>query len=335
MSTVDKNVLTQATGRKPNKLVQLVQDLDDVPAKNLKPADYLYHVTTKLDGVFALFIWEAGGWATFSRTGEQMKSCGHIERHLEEKGVEKDLVIIGEVLKLNPEPTDHPEESFEARSYAPVQETSGAFRRHTRDESLRLVVHDCLTQEEFIQGVSKTAFGDRLYQRLQHQFVRDITGALGIHLTHDKAPLVRFPEYTCVTLELAKVIAEQVIDDGGEGVIVRDLEATWEAGKRDHRIMRIKEKITKDLKVTGVQEGAGKMAGMAGALLCRWRLKNGQLVDIPVAGGDFETRKAWLKDPSLIVGQIVEVEAMKMTPTGALREPRFKGIRYDKAEADV
>ncbi|WP_442108467.1 ATP-dependent DNA ligase [Pseudomonas sp. NUPR-001] len=325
MSTVDKNVLTRMTGRKPAKLVQLVQDLDDVAKKNLKPAEYLYHVTTKLDGVFALFVWIAGGWATFSRTGEQMKSCGHIERRLEELNIPKTVVVIGEVLKLNPIPEGSPEDFFEALSYAPVQDTSGAFRRHKRDESLRLVVHDFLSLEGFTKGTTKSAFGDRMMRAER----------CGLPMTRDKAPLVRLPEFTCVTLELAQVIAEQVIDDGGEGVIVRDLEATWEAGKRDHRIMRIKEKITKDLKVTGVQEGVGKMAGMAGALLCRWRLKNGLLVDIPVAGGDFETRKAWLKDPSLIVGQIVEVEAMKMTPTGALREPRFKGIRHDKAEADV
>ncbi|WP_338807244.1 hypothetical protein V8U11_10965 [Pseudomonas chlororaphis] len=325
MSTVDKNVLTRMTGRKPSKLVQLVQDLDDVHKKNLKPAEYLYHVTTKLDGVFALFVWIAGGWATFSRTGEQMKSCGHIERRLEELNIPMTMVVIGEVLKLNPLPEGSPEDSFEALSYAPVQDTSGAFRRHKRDESLRLVVHDFLSLEGFTKGFSEGAFGDRMMYAER----------CGLPMTRDKSPLVRIPEFTCVTLELAQLIAEQVIDDGGEGVIVRDLEATWEAGKRDHRIMRIKEKITKDLKVTGVQEGVGKMAGMAGALLCRWRLKNGQLVDIPVAGGDFETRKAWLKDPSLIVGQIVEVEAMKMTPTGALREPRFKGIRHDKAEADV
>jgi ATP-dependent DNA ligase len=36
----------------------------------------------------------------------------------------------------------------------------------------------------------------------------------------------------------------------------------------------------------------------------------------------------------LAPGAIVEVEAMGLTPDGKLREPRFKGIRYDKAGAD-
>lgn len=320
MSTVDKNVLTRMTGRKPNKLVQLVQDLDDVNKKHLKPAEYLFHVTTKLDGVYALFVWIAGGWATFSRTGEQMKSCGHIERHLEELNIPKTVVVVGEVLLLNPIPEGSPEESFEELSYAPVQETSGAFRRHKRDDSLRLVVHDFLSDQGFKVGATASVFGSRISR----------ANRCGIPMTRDKAPLVRLPEYTCVTLELAKVIAEQVIDDGGEGVIVRDLEATWEAGKRDHRIVRIKEKITKDLLVVGVKEGVGKMAGMAGTLTCKWHDTT-----IEVAGGDFLERKAWFMDPTLIVGQIVEVEAMKVTPKGVLREPRFKGIRFDKTEADA
>jgi DNA ligase-1 len=34
-------------------------------------------------------------------------------------------------------------------------------------------------------------------------------------------------------------------------------------------------------------------------------------------------------------GKIVEVECMGITPDGRLREPRFKGIRYDKAGTDA
>ncbi|MGR3967834.1 hypothetical protein FW800_25725 [Pseudomonas sp. 910_23] len=324
MSTVDKNVLTRMTGRKPNKLVQLVQDLDDVNAKHLSNPQYLYHVTTKLDGVFALFVYvdipEVTGWCAFTRTGEVSWACLHLERELERLKIPRSVVVVGEVLKLEPQSEAGPEDSFEELSYCPVQETSGSFRRHQADPSLRLVVHDFLSLEGFTEGITKSVFGNRIQRALR----------CGIPMTRDKNVLVRLPEYTCVTLELAKVIAEQVIDDGGEGVIVRDLEAAWEAGKRDHRIMRIKEKITKDLLVVGVKEGVGKMAGMAGTLTCKWHDQT-----IEVSGGDFVQRRGWFLDPTLIVGQIIEVEAMKMTPKGVLREPRFKGIRFDKTEADA
>lgn len=35
------------------------------------------------------------------------------------------------------------------------------------------------------------------------------------------------------------------------------------------------------------------------------------------------------------VGDIVEVEAMDLSGDGLLREPRFKGIRFDKLEPDT
>jgi DNA ligase-1 len=42
-----------------------------------------------------------------------------------------------------------------------------------------------------------------------------------------------------------------------------------------------------------------------------------------------EQADAFTADPALIVGQHIEVEAMGLTSTGLLREPRFKGIRTD------
>ncbi|GEM_PF-423571 len=327
MTSVEKNTLTRLTGRKPDKLAQKVKDLSDVSPKNL-PEGKQYHITEKLDGVFAFFLWIAGGWATFTRTGEQVKSCGHLERHLEELGVDKSLVIIGEVLKLVQLPggSDGP---FNEVGYAPVGETSGSFRRHERDPSLRLVIHDCLTQEEFISGSSLWGYVDRIGDRLSCS-----GGVLIVPWEDTKTTLIRLANYSMGILKNAHYIAKSILSRGGEGIILRDPHATWEAGKRDHRIMRIKQFITKDLEVVGVKEGVGKMTGMAGSLMCRWKTPDGTLHEIPVAGGDFAQRTAWLQRPWQIIGKIIEVEAMRMTPEGFLREPRYKGIRFDKTEAD-
>jgi len=45
-------------------------------------------------------------------------------------------------------------------------------------------------------------------------------------------------------------------------------------------------------------------------------------------------RNEWWRNPSLIIGKIVKVDAMTFTSTGLLREPRFKEVREDKTEAD-
>ncbi|PTS86453.1 hypothetical protein DBR00_02540 [Pseudomonas sp. HMWF032] len=317
MTSVDKNTLTRLTGRKPDKLAQQVKDLADVSPKNL-PEGKLYHITEKLDGVYAFFLFLAGFWQAFTRTGERIHSCEHLEDHLEGLNLDKSLVIIGELLLIY--------RDGYVWKYAPVGETSGAVRRHEQNSWLNLVVHDCLTQKEFREGYSSVHFTDRL-SRLAWIHVN-------VKNPYEVTRLVRFPASCRGTKDDAVETAKEVFSRKGEGVILRDPEALWEAGKRDHRIMRIKERITKDLEVVGVKEGVGKMAGMAGSLLCRWKTPDGTLHEIPVAGGDFAQRTAWLQRPWQIVGKIIEVEAMKMTPDGFLREPRYKGVRFDKTEAD-
>ena len=45
-------------------------------------------------------------------------------------------------------------------------------------------------------------------------------------------------------------------------------------------------------------------------------------------------RKDWWKDNSIVVGKIVQIDAMGESAKGVLREPRFKGIRFDKKKPD-
>ncbi len=313
MTSVEKNTLTRLTGRKPDKLAQKVKDLSDVSPKNL-PEGKQYHITEKLDGVFAFFLFLEGYWRAFTRTGETIYSACHLCNNLHMLRVDKQLVIVGELLKYLPE----------EGMYASVGETSGSVRlRSVQDPYLHLVIHDILNQDEFISGSSPVEYMDRIARDsevLPWSFLKSLP--------------VRVPPCFLNDTQGATQIASGIFARGGEGIILRDPHATWEAGKRDHRIMRIKQFITKDLEVVGVKEGVGKMAGMAGSLMCRWQTPDGALHEIPVAGGDFAQRTAWLQRPWQIIGKIIEVEAMRMTPEGFLREPRYKGTRFDKTEAD-
>src|SRR5690606_17449379 len=40
-------------------------------------------------------------------------------------------------------------------------------------------------------------------------------------------------------------------------------------------------------------------------------------------------------DPYTVAGKIIEVECLGVTEDGKLREPRFKGVRFDKLEPDA
>jgi DNA ligase-1 len=128
-------------------------------------------------------------------------------------------------------------------------------------------------------------------------------------------------------------LGEYMADGGFDGIIFHDPEGTWTAGDgKTGEIIKIKPTVSFDLRIKGVIEGkTGKQKGKVGAIVFEWR--DGQTVQC--VGGSHEELEAWWNDPSLIVGKIGEVEAMCVNQYGQLREPRFKGIRFDKLEPDV
>ena len=63
--------------------------------------------------------------------------------------------------------------------------------------------------------------------------------------------------------------------------------------------------------------------------------QNMLLICKTVSGMRNAQRIEWWDNPDLIVGKIIQVDAMTYTKDGMLREPRFRSIHYDKVEADV
>jgi ATP-dependent DNA ligase len=131
--------------------------------------------------------------------------------------------------------------------------------------------------------------------------------------------------------ELIYKYFNSILELGGEGVILKNWEAGYFFGKRNANMMKIKEEVTKDLAVVGMVEGEGKYQGTLGALIVQSR----DGTKHQVSGMTDDQRERWWNSRELIVGQVVEVKAMKELPDGQLREPRFKCIRHDKTLAEI
>lgn len=112
---------------------------------------------------------------------------------------------------------------------------------------------------------------------------------------------------------------------GNEGIIMKDLSAPYSAGSRIGSLLKIKEDITLNCTVIGIEEGLGKYEDMLGSLV----VVDDDGNEHKVGGMTDDQRQGWWYDPRQIVGKIAEIKAMKRLPNGALREPRFKAIRYD------
>lgn len=112
-----------------------------------------------------------------------------------------------------------------------------------------------------------------------------------------------------------------------DGAILRDPNAGYKIGLvKNGEIVKVKPVLSLDLRVTDVftdrGEKTGRLVYSIEVVYKGVRSKVGSGIphkyeDVPAIGG------------------IAEIEAMGLTEDGKLREPRFKGIRFDKEQPDV
>lgn len=129
----------------------------------------------------------------------------------------------------------------------------------------------------------------------------------------------------------AQELTKGIWERGGEGVILKQMDAPYYAEKRNSTLLKIKEDVDADLLVTGLEEGQGKYRHLLGKLTCKD--KSGHIHHI--SGMTDEQRYQWWHNPEAIIGKVIEIKAMKKLKEGGYREPRFKAVRFDKTEADI
>lgn len=124
-----------------------------------------------------------------------------------------------------------------------------------------------------------------------------------------------------------KDIAQAMWSDGREGVVLKKIDGHYEPGRRVHSMMKIKESVTANARVTELIQGkeGSKYEGMLGALVA----VDANGVVHKVSGMTDSEREEWWESPSKIVGKIIEIKAMKRLRNGSLREPRFKAVRWN------
>lgn len=129
----------------------------------------------------------------------------------------------------------------------------------------------------------------------------------------------------------AKSWAEHVWGHGGEGVILKQVDAPYMEGKRNSTLLKIKEDCTAELLVVDKQEGKGKYEGTLGALICKDAAGNHHTI----SGMTDEERYQWWTNFGAIKGKVIEIKAMQRLKDGSFREPRYKAVRFDKTPSQI
>lgn len=144
-------------------------------------------------------------------------------------------------------------------------------------------------------------------------------------------------------------IFNNVLDSGGEGVVIKEIDSPYVEDSRKHWV-KVKKQDTEDCVVCGITTGTGKRKSTFGALILGQYDNDGNMVVVGKCSGfDDETLEMlydrimdmpevddYLDEPLRGVKRyiapriVVEVKYMEKTKYGKLRHPVFIRIRTDK-----
>lgn len=264
----------------------------------------------KLDGVRVLTIvdCEARTVVQYSRNGKILENFSHITDglllHIDD--FERSFVLDGEIIST----------SFQALMKQVHR------KDNVKANDAVLMLFDILPLSEFKKG--KSVLGQRRRSKYLQNFKAtfDKVGNIGIIPQTE----VNLDEY--VGEVLFKEFNKEAIDNGYEGIMIKDPDAIYEC-KRSVSWLKQKPFIEVSLTVLETEEGTGRNEGKMGALVCEG-IEDGKTIRVNVGSGftDQDRDDFW---NCKVDGQVVEVRADAVTQnqdgTYSLRFPRFLRFR--------
>lgn len=294
-------------------IIQKAVDPKDISAKAVRAmAGREYDIQPKYDGCHMVVVWDNTKQTVtgYSATGELVKSCDHIIRQLRGQlgnvlPFAEGFAVCGEVW--------HPTKKFPA--------ISGNFRRHSPSPCLKFAPFDIV---EVKDGVLDD--GRPYRDRVRPLKLLGYPGAGG---------LVPFNQYILDGTEDTGGIALAWKELGGyDGAVMHDLDAPYKVGRcRNGEVIKVKPLLELDLLVVGCDLARGEKTGKNTAALVV-RLRDDLLGRVSTGLTQEQVDSIHSAFDEQWSNKIIAVEAMGWTEDGLLREPRFKGIRYDKVEPD-
>ena len=186
------------------------------------------------------------------------------------------------------------------------------------DKNLHFVVWDSLTLQEFEEGISTRPYIERFGEAIKATF-----------MTSKLKPVSSYRVYS---MKEAQAIADEFISEGGEGAVIKKLDAIWQDGTSKDMV-KIKEVYDADLYCVGIKLGKGKYEGKIGSVILQTSCGR---IEVDCGSGLTDIDRN--KHPDEFIGKIIEIQYNKFIQSkkdkpASLYLPRFVEVREDKNTA--
>lgn len=266
----------------------------------------------KLDGVRVLtVVYPDGRVNQFSRNGKELVNFTHIKDQFSKtvSSIDEPMVFDGEIMSTS------------------FQDLMKQVHRKSDVDVKDAVLY-------LFDLIPLSAFENGTWSTNQLTRCKEITAWKDFW--NETTPNVQVLNYDIVNLNTNEgqvefeSIREQAINDGFEGLVIKDPIAPYEC-KRTTSWLKYKPNTEVSLTVVEVDEGTGRNKGRMGALVCEG-IDDGKFIQVNVGSGFSDDNRInywrWRGD---IIGQVVEVRADVITQnqdgTYSLRFPRFVRFR--------
>lgn len=190
---------------------------------------------------------------------------------------------------------------------------------------VRATVWDAIPLEDFKKEVCNEPYKDR--------FAKLSNAILDFRYKQKVSYVKLTPSQKVDSLEEAQELFQKYLAEGQEGIILKCGDGIWE-NKRSKKQIKFKGELECDLKIVGLEEGAGKYQGKLGALLVE---SSDGILKVSVGSGLTDEDRTVLNSTTLL-GKIIAVKYNARIKNAKGEEslflPIFLEVREDKTEAD-
>ena len=272
-----------------------------------------FAITTKIDGGRIIAIKENGSVSFFTRAGQRYEGLVDLEKEMLNR-IPDNFVLDGEITLLDYKNYDSKDAYKQAMKIT---------RADCEKHGVKMLVFDGMPVADWKDQYCPLSWSARR-KTLETFFAKDP------YVYFELLPvLYRGTDTSKITELLDAEIARKQ-----EGVMINICDAKYDF-KRTNSLLKVKKMNTLDLQIIGFEEGSGRLTGMLGAILVRY--KDGNIVKVGSGFTDGLREEIW-KNQGKYLDTICEISYFEETTNAdggkSLRFPIFKDFRTDKTEAD-